>query len=58
MADEEGSGGGGPSMRAFFANWTTYDAPFTTKLRMAVSNNLTKFRTKQNCCGNHGQPGC
>jgi len=29
-----------------------------TKLRMALSNNLTKVRQRQNCCGNYGQPGC
>jgi hypothetical protein len=47
-----------PSPRAFFSNWTTYDAPFTTKLRMAASNTLTKLRKHENCCGNNGQPGC
>jgi hypothetical protein len=47
-----------PSAAALVSNWTTYDAPFTTKLRMAVSNNLLKLRTRQSCCGNHGQPGC
>jgi len=47
-----------PSAKALFSNWTTYDAPFLTKLRLAVSNNLTKIRTRQGCCGNHGQPGC
>ena len=47
-----------PSLGAVFANWSTYDAPFGTKLRMVVSNNMTKLRTKKDCCGNHGQPGC
>ena len=41
-----------------FNNWTTYDAPFATKLRMAVSNTLIKLGKHQSCCGNHGQPGC
>jgi hypothetical protein len=40
------------------SNWKTYDAPFQTKLRLAVSNNLLKIRKHQNCCGNYGQPGC
>jgi hypothetical protein len=40
------------------SNWKTYDAPFATKVRMVVSNNLTKIRKRQDCCGNHGQPGC
>jgi hypothetical protein len=43
---------------AFFANWSTYDASFATKLRMAVSNTVVKLRRHQACCGNHGQPGC
>ncbi|HZQ59111.1 MAG TPA: hypothetical protein VFA84_13810 [Acidimicrobiales bacterium] len=47
-----------PSLRAAFSNWSTYDAPFGTKLRMVVSNNLIKIRKRQDCCGNHGQPGC
>jgi hypothetical protein len=47
-----------PSLGAVFSNWATYDAPFATKLRMVFSNNLIKLRTKQGCCGNHGQPGC
>jgi len=40
------------------ANWTTYDAPFAVKLRMAVSNTFVKLRNRQACCGNNGQPGC
>jgi hypothetical protein len=47
-----------PSLRAVFANWSTFDAPWHTKLRMVASNNLVKVRTRQDCCGNHGQPGC
>jgi hypothetical protein len=41
-----------------FSNWSTYDAPFATKLRMAVSNTYLKVRNRQACCGNAGQPGC
>jgi hypothetical protein len=47
-----------PSMRVAFSNWSDYDAPVLTKLRMVVSNNLIKLRNRQDCCGNHGQPGC
>jgi hypothetical protein len=43
---------------AFFSNWTTYDASFATKLRLAVSNISIKLRNQQACCGNNGQPGC
>jgi hypothetical protein len=41
-----------------FANWSTYDAPFRVKFGMAVSNTFVKFRKRQACCGNNGQPGC
>ncbi|HSZ47298.1 MAG TPA: hypothetical protein VK823_18300 [Streptosporangiaceae bacterium] len=47
-----------PSRRALISNWSTYDAPFAVKLRMAVSNTLIKLRRRQACCGNNGQPGC
>jgi len=47
-----------PSPRAMVSNWSSYDAPFGVKLRMAVSNTLIKLRKRQACCGNHGQPGC
>jgi hypothetical protein len=40
------------------SNWRGSDAPFATKLRMVVSNNLIKLRKRQGCCGNPGQPGC
>ena len=35
-----------------------YDAPFLTKLRMAARNNWIKARTRKDCCGNDGEPGC
>ncbi len=47
-----------PSISDFFANFREYDAPFAAKLRMAFSNNLKKMRTRKDCCGNLGQPGC
>ena len=47
-----------PSFEALRANWKTYDAPFTIKVRLALSNNLIKIRKRQDCCGNYGQPGC
>jgi hypothetical protein len=43
---------------AFFTNWATYDAPFATKVRLALANNLRKVSTGSSCCGNLGQPGC
>jgi hypothetical protein len=47
-----------PSLGAVLANWRTYDASFAAKLRMALVNNVTKLRTRKDCCGNLGQPGC
>ncbi len=47
-----------PSLRAVVQNWSTYDAPFRTKLALAVKNNAIKLKNRSNCCGNHGEPGC
>ena len=46
------------SLQALLSNWSTYDAPFATKLRMAASNTFIKLRKRQSCCGHPGQPGC
>jgi len=40
------------------SNWSTYDAPFPTKVRMAAANTFIKLWKRQACCGHHGQPGC
>jgi hypothetical protein len=42
----------------FFTNFSTYDAPFSSKVRLALANTWKKVRTRSSCCGNHGQPGC
>ena len=47
-----------PSLKAFFNNFSTYDAPFATKLKLALRNTLIKIRTHADCCGNDGEPGC
>jgi hypothetical protein len=47
-----------PSLGAVFSNFRTFDAPFLAKLRMAARNNWIKARTRKDCCGNDGQPGC
>jgi hypothetical protein len=46
------------SENAFFANFSTYDAPLPTKVRLALANSWRKVRTRSGCCGNNGQPGC
>lgn len=52
------SGGGRPSLAAVLSNWRESDAPLLTKLRQAAKNTWTKLRSRRNCCGNDGQPGC
>jgi hypothetical protein len=47
-----------PNRNAFFTNFSTFDAPFPTKVRLALANNWRKLRTRSTCCGNEGQPGC
>jgi hypothetical protein len=47
-----------PSLGAFFGNFRDYDAPLATKVRMVLRNNAIKLRTRQNCCGHPGEPGC
>ncbi|HET7036697.1 MAG TPA: hypothetical protein VFI42_13515 [Thermomicrobiaceae bacterium] len=47
-----------PSFGSLISNWTTYDAPFGVKVRLAVRNLWRRVILRQNCCGNHGQPGC
>jgi hypothetical protein len=46
------------SGKAFFANFSTYDGPFPAKVRLALANSWRKVRTRSDCCGNYGEPGC
>jgi hypothetical protein len=46
------------SGKPFFANFSDDDAPFPTKVRLALANSWRKVRTRSDCCGNYGQPGC
>jgi hypothetical protein len=43
---------------AFLSNWKNSRAPFITKVKMALRNNLIKIRNRKNCCGHHGEVGC
>jgi hypothetical protein len=49
---------GRPSFRALIQNFADYDAPLDQKIRKAVANNLKKIRTRSECCGHPGEPGC
>jgi hypothetical protein len=46
------------SGKAFFTNFSDYDAPLPSRVRLALANSWKKLRTGSACCGNHGQPGC
>jgi hypothetical protein len=46
------------SGKAFLANFSSYDAAFPTRARLALENSWKKLRTGSGCCGNDGQPGC
>jgi hypothetical protein len=46
------------SRKVFFAHFSSYDAPFPAKVRLALANSWTKVRTRSDCCGNYGEPGC
>jgi hypothetical protein len=49
---------GRSSENPFYSNFSTYDAPFPTKIRLALANSWTKVSRRSACCGNYGQPGC
>jgi len=44
--------------KGVFANFSSYDASFQTKARLALANSWKKLRTGSGCCGQYGQPGC
>jgi len=46
------------SLRAVFTNWRESDLPFHRKLAAVARNNWIKLRTRRNCCGHPGEPGC
>jgi hypothetical protein len=46
-----------PSMRAVFTNMKV-KMPLRRKLYLVFLNNWIKIRTRQNCCGHLGEPGC
>lgn len=48
----------GPSFRDSLRNFWRSERALAERTRIAIRNNLIKLRTGQNCCGNHGEPGC
>jgi hypothetical protein len=47
-----------PSLRASWQNFWQSDMPFVARCQVAFKNNAIKMRTRQNCCGHPGEPGC
>jgi hypothetical protein len=45
-------------IRNVFTNWREYDASIGTKLRLTVRNRLRATFSRQQCCGQTGEPGC
>jgi len=47
-------------MRRLLATFSNLRAPMPLRQKLArlLANNWTKIRTRSDCCGNHGQPGC
>lgn len=46
-----------PSISSFFTNLQA-PMPWGRKVRLLVRNNWIKLRSRRNCCGNYGEPGC
>jgi len=46
-----------PNLRDIFSNLKK-SMPMTRKLWLVMRNNLRKVVRLNNCCGNHGEPGC
>ena len=55
--DEAASAKRRPSMKAVFTNMKV-KMPLRRKLYLVFRNNWIKIRTRQNCCGHLGEPGC
>jgi hypothetical protein len=50
-------GQGGPSPAEGLENLKK-PMPFGRKLKLIARNNWIKLRTRSDCCGNYGEPGC
>lgn len=46
-----------PNLRTVIEN-LRHPMPWGRKLRLVVRNNWIKLRTRSDCCGNYGEPGC
>jgi len=46
-----------PNARDFLSNFKV-SSPLSKKLTSFIKNNVIKIKTRKNCCGNLGEPGC
>jgi len=46
-----------PSIASFFTNLQA-PMPLGRKVRLLLCNNWIKIKTRSNCCGHYGEPGC
>ena len=46
-----------PDIRAFFSNLSGPE-PLNWKIKHMLRNNFLKLKTRENCCGHPGEPGC
>lgn len=42
----------------FLKNWMRSNEPFSSKVKLAIKNNLIKIKRGKTCCGNYGEVGC
>lgn len=61
MCEPNANGEGGserPNLRDIFSNLRNSGMPWHRALATAAWNNWRKIKTRSNCCGNLGAPGC
>ena len=46
------------SFRSYFTNWQRDDLTLVEKMRMQIKNSWLRVKSRSNCCGNDGEPGC
>jgi hypothetical protein len=46
-----------PNLRSALSNLKA-PMPLGRKIQRLVANNWVKIRTRSNCCGHYGEPGC
>jgi len=55
---DPGSGHRRGTLREIIDNWREHEGAFTHRLHLTMRNTWIKIRTRSDCCGNFGEPGC